>query len=329
MPLNNGSVPPDFIHIKAEESDKDVRIDLFLKERLGLSRSRIKGLIEDGYVRCLSGSVLRAVKPSYKIRPGDEIRVFLPKRPPQGLLPEPIPLNILYRDEDIVVIDKPPGMVVYPSAGHPSGTVVNALLYHIGRLCEIGGPLRPGVVHRLDKDTSGVMVFALSEKAYYGLVEIFKKRTLKRRYLCLACGDMEGEEGIINLPIGRSSSDRKRFSTRTRSPKEAVTQWRVLERFGLATFLEVSLKTGRTHQIRVHLASRGHPVCGDRTYGRKTYLELKRGRVVRFPRQMLHAETLAFRHPVTGEEMEFTSPIPDDMKEALEILRKTIYQRTQ
>ncbi len=300
-----------------EEIEKCLRLDVYLKEKLGFSRSQIERLIEEGFVRVQD----KTVKPSHRVRPGEKIEVIIPEREVEGLIPEDIPLEIIYKDVDIVVINKPPYLPVYPGPGHPSRTVLNGLLYHVGISSALpGGPLRPGVVHRLDKDTSGVMVFALSERAYYRLVEIFKKRELKRRYLCLACGDIVKNEGIISMPIGRAVHDRKKFSVRTRAGKEAITHYKVIERFRVATFLEVFLRTGRTHQIRVHLASTGHPVCGDKTYGRKTFVEFDDKRL-KFPRQMLHAESLGFRHPVTGEELEFHSEIPEDMKEAIEVLR--------
>jgi 23S rRNA pseudouridine1911/1915/1917 synthase len=334
----------------AGPSDKDKRIDLFLREKLSIggevtvTRSQIQKLIEEGHVMLLTAQGLRPLKPSYKLKPDDEISVTIQEKPssPVTLPPQAIPIKILYKDEHICVVDKPPGMVVYPGPGHHDYTLINALMYHVNLSQKLpGGPLRPGIVHRLDKDTSGVMVIALSERAYYNLVEIFKKREIKRRYLCLACGEFFKDEGVIDLPIGRASSDRKKFSTRTRAGKEAVTHWRVIERFRGATLLEVFLRTGRTHQIRVHLASIGHPVCGDSTYGRKTFIEMKgkgiplvakvtveltyitfRGGKLIFPRQMLHAETLGFRHPVTGEELEFSSAMPPDMKEAIETLKQ-------
>jgi len=324
MPFND-TQPLKFT---AGPSDKDKRVDLFLKEKLSITRSQIQKLIEDGLVMLFTKEGLRPLKPSYKLRPADEIGVTIPEKPREGLSPQAIPINILYKDEHICVVDKPPGMVVYPGPGHEDHTLINALMYHVNLRPELpGGPLRPGIVHRLDKDTSGVMVVALSEKAYYKLVEIFKKRELKRRYICLACGDFSKDEGVIELPIGRSSSDRKKFSTKTRSGKEAVTRWRVLERFGLATLLEVFLRTGRTHQIRVHLASTGHPVCGDSTYGRKTFVEIK-GKKLRFPRQMLHAETLVFSHPVTGEELEFSASLPEDMRQALISLKELLTKKS-
>lgn len=299
------------------ENERGLRLDVYLKDKLGLSRSQIERLIEGGFI-IVKG---KSVKPSHKVRPGERIEITMPEKRPEGLIAEDIPIEILYRDEHITVINKPPHIPVYPGPGHPSGTLLNGLLYHVGISLSLpGGPLRPGVVHRLDRDTSGVMVFALSEEAYYGLVEIFRKRELKRRYICLVCGDIPDEEGTISMPIGRAVHDRKKFSVRTKRGKEAITYYRVMERFKVATLLEVYLKTGRTHQIRVHLSSTGHPVCGDRTYGRKAFTEID-GRKIKFPRQMLHAESLGFRHPITGDDLEFHSGMPKDMREAIEELR--------
>jgi 23S rRNA pseudouridine1911/1915/1917 synthase len=199
---------------------------------------------------------------------------------------------------------------------------MNAVLYHCGKTASIGGPLRPGVVHRLDKDTSGVMVVALSDEAYYRLIEQFRERSINRRYQALVYGEIKGDSGVIDLGIGRSSSDRKRMSTRTRRGKEALTKWRVLKNYGSATLIEAKLGTGRTHQIRVHFSAIGHPVLGDRVYGRKSSLEVGRRRIL-FPRQMLHAETLGFRHPITGEQVEFSSPPPPDMEECIGQLEGT------
>jgi 23S rRNA pseudouridine1911/1915/1917 synthase len=214
-------------------------------------------------------------------------------------------------------------MVVYPSAGHYYGTLMNALLYYCRTLAAIGGPLRSGVVHRLDKDTSGVMVIALDDEAYYNLVEQFRQRTVYKRYLALVYGKLREDQGEITLVIGRSESDRKKMSTRVKKGREAVTQWKIIDRFrsASASLIEVSLRTGRTHQIRVHFASIGHPVLGDKTYGRKIEVE-GRGKVkIFFPRQMLHAELLGFIHPVTGQYLEFSVPVPQDMIEKIEELR--------
>jgi 23S rRNA pseudouridine1911/1915/1917 synthase len=212
-------------------------------------------------------------------------------------------------------------MVVYPAAGHGSGTLMNAVAYHSSKLAAVGGPLRPGVVHRLDKDTSGVIVIALDDRAYYDLVEQFRERKITRRYKALVDGHLREDRGEISLKIGRSESDRKKMSTRVKKGKEAFTTWNVIERFGVATLIEARLGTGRTHQIRVHFASIGHPVLGDQTYGRKIQVELGRKKIV-FPRQMLHAELLGFTHPMTGQYLKFSSDLPRDMKEIITALRE-------
>jgi 23S rRNA pseudouridine1911/1915/1917 synthase len=199
---------------------------------------------------------------------------------------------------------------------------MNALRFRLGELKAPGAPLRPGIVHRLDKDTSGIMVVALSDEAYHGLVEQFSKRNIKRSYVALLWGRLKDDSGKIRLKIGRSMTDRKKMSVRTRKGKEAETSWDVLERFRGATMVRAKLSTGRTHQIRVHFASAGHPVLGDTTYGKKTSLEVSGSRKLSFPRQMLHAKVLGFRHPVTGKKMRFTSPIPDDMQTAMESMRE-------
>jgi 23S rRNA pseudouridine1911/1915/1917 synthase len=209
---------------------------------------------------------------------------------------------------------------MYPAAGHDRGTLMNAVAFRCGRLASVGGPLRPGVVHRLDRDTSGLVVVALTDEAYYTLQQQFKARTITRNYLTLLYGRLKKSSGEIDAAIGRSRSDRKKMSTRTRTGKTAITRFAVLEEFAQASFVKARLATGRTHQIRVHFASIGHPVLGDRTYGGKTSLEVGK-RIIRIPRQMLHAETLGFIHPVTGKEMLFAAPVPEDMMEILETLR--------
>ncbi len=302
-------------YITVDISEAGKRIDTFLAEKTGITRSQIQKIMEKGDV--LVNAV--AVSRDYRIKRDDRIEVIMPPEEKERLIPEPIPLEILYRDKHLVVVNKPAGMVVYPAAGHGQGTLMNALAYHLGTLSGVGGPLRPGVVHRLDRDTSGVMVVALDDVAYYDLAEQFRQRTIKRKYLAIIYGDMKNDIGEIALPIGRSRSDRKKMSTRVGGGKDAVTRWKVLERFLLAALVEVRLGTGRTHQIRVHFSSMGHPVLGDKTYGRKTEVEVKKKRIS-FPRQMLHAEMLGFTHPVSGEYMEFSSPLPEDMKRALDEL---------
>lgn len=301
--------------IRVSPQDAGSRLDSFISEKTGITRAQVKRLLEGSLVTVNGGRA----KTSYRVREGDSISATLPVRDEESLVAEDLPVEILFSDGHVAVVDKPPGMVVYPAAGHRSGTLMNALCFRFGSLSAVGGPLRPGVVHRLDRDTSGVMMVALSDSAYYGLVEQFRNRTVKRSYLALVWGSMGADEGDINAAIGRSASDRKKMSTRTSRGKLASTHWKAAKRFQSATLLSVTLATGRTHQIRVHLASVGHPVLGDSTYGRKTSLMVK-GKKISFPRQMLHAEVLGFTHPVTGQHMQFVSPLPRDMAEAMDKL---------
>ncbi len=292
--------------------DQTKRLDIFVSEATGITRSQILKLIREGHV-LVNG---QAEDPNYKVRLADLIDLAVLPEAETTLIAEDLPLNILYMDEYLAVVDKPAGMVVYPSFGHTGGTLMNALAHHAPKLASIGGGLRPGVVHRLDKDTSGVMVVALEDAAYYNLTEQFRDRNIQRKYVSLISGSLKENSGEIRLEIGRSNSDRKKMSTRTRHGKEAITRWKVLQRLDRATLIEARLGTGRTHQIRVHFAAIGNPVLGDATYGKKTSVETRAGKMT-IPRQMLHAETLGFTHPHTGEFMEFTSPMPDDIKECI------------
>lgn len=302
----------DIKTLSVQSSDAGNRLDIYIAEQTGISRSRIQALIGRGVVLVNS----RLVTQRYKVKTEDIINMTMPETETVGLMPEDIPVEILYTDEYVVVVNKPANMVVYPAAGHSKGTLMNALAHYCSRLATVGGPLRPGIVHRLDKDTSGVMVIALEDTAYYNLVEQFRQRTIIRKYIALVYGKLRDYSGEISFSIGRSEADRKKMSTRSRRGKSAVTRWKVLKRGESTTLIEVFLGTGRTHQIRVHLASIGHPVAGDRTYGKKTELEVNK-KVVVFPRQMLHAELLGFKHPVTGEHLEFSSPVPEDMRKIL------------
>ncbi len=293
------------------------RIDLFLARKTKVSRSQIQKMIGNRDV-LVNGTEVAA---SYRVRGNDVVVIEFGEKTAGVLVPEPIPLDILYRDDQLIVVNKPPGMVVYPAAGHARGTLMNALASVCDHFASVGAPLRPGVVHRLDKDTSGVMVVALDDYAYYSLVGQFQRRSIRRSYRALVFGDLRGDEGTIDLEIGRSLTDRKKMSTRTKRGKEAWTSWKVLKRFGAATLIGVTLGTGRTHQIRVHFAAIGHPVVGDRTYGRKVSLAIRGKGLLHVPRQMLHAALLGFVHPVTGQYMEFSSPPPEDMSCTIEELR--------
>jgi 23S rRNA pseudouridine1911/1915/1917 synthase len=295
--------------------DKAKRLDIFVAESIGITRSQVQKLIRERLIS-VNGN---EEDPGYRVRQADTVKIVIPKKSDETLVPENLLLKIFFMDDYLAVVDKPAGMVVYPSAGHTGGTLMNALAHYAPKLASIGGGLRPGVVHRLDKDTSGVMVVALDDITYYDLIDQFKERTIQRKYVALVSARLKEDSGEIKLAIGRSDTDRKKMSTRTRRGKEAMTRWKVLRRLNKATLIEARLGTGRTHQIRVHFAAIGHPVLGDNTYGKINIVEMPGNKVV-IPRQMLHAETLGFIHPHTRQLLEFTSPVPDDMKECIEIL---------
>ena len=309
--------------ILATAKSQGRRLDQFLSETdLNLSRSQAKKLIEADNILLNQ----KPTKPSAHLKAGDRISGTLPQPKPLSLKPEPFPLEILYEDPSIIVIDKPPGMVVHPGYGNLSGTLVNALLYHCKDLAGINGILRPGIVHRLDKDTSGVIVVAKDDVAYHQLIKQFKNRTVEKVYLAIAYGKFGKEEGLIDSPIGRHPSERKRMSTRAKKGRTAITRWKVMERLDGFTLLEIFPQTGRTHQIRVHLSSMGHPLLGDPLYGRKgrpgsIHDPVLKECLKKMDRQALHAHRLGFHHPRTGERVQFVSPIPQDMKEVLEWLR--------
>lgn len=277
------------------------------------SRSLAADLILKGEIRVRE----RIKKPGYRVKPGDEIRGCIPRPEPVSYLPEPIELDILYEDGHLIVINKQPGLVVHPAPGHYTGTLVNALLYHCPDLKGIGGKLRPGIVHRLDMDTSGVLAVAKNAEAQDHLSAQFKSRTVKKTYLALVHGEVRPDAGTVSLPIGRHPVHRKKMSTHAARAREAETAWRVKERFPGATLLEVSLKTGRTHQIRVHCAAIHHPVIGDEVYGSRG-AEKNLPKAVSFVirsanRQMLHAWRLEFSHPATGQGILIEAPVPQDM----------------
>ena len=300
--------------------DHGKRLDQLLAgTELHLSRSQAKKWIEEGMI-LLNG---KPTKPSAHVKAGDQISGTLPGPKPLSLEPEPLPLVIIYEDPSIIVIDKPAGLVVHPAPGNLSGTLVNALIHHCKDLAGINGVLRPGIVHRLDKETSGVMVVAKDDEAYHQLTRQFKNRMIEKVYLAIARGKFSRDEGRIDLAIGRHPTERKRMSTRTRRGRPSLTQWKVIERFDGLTLLEILPKTGRTHQIRVHLSALGHPILCDPLYGRKRTLQdpILKGCSGRLNRQALHAHRLGFIHPRTGERVEFVSPIPKDIREVLDWLR--------
>ncbi len=291
---------------------KDERLDIFISIKSSLTRSHVQRLIKQGLITVNSYKE----KASYKVKEGDRIELIIPHEPEGILIPEDIPLDVIWEDEHIIVVNKPPHMVIYPAAGNKSHTLMNALLSRCKKLSSIGAPLRPGVVHRLDKDTSGAIVIAKNDSAYFSLVNQFKKREIEKQYLVLLYGNIKKDHGEIKASIGRSVSDRKKMSTKTRKGKEAVTRFEVMKRFKSVTLAKVKIITGRTHQIRVHFASTGSPVLGDKTYGKKTVIKFGQ-KTINFNRQMLHAYSLKFKHPVNGDILEFTAPMPDDMEKAI------------
>jgi 23S rRNA pseudouridine1911/1915/1917 synthase len=283
------------------------RLDVYLAERLeGLTRSRIRKLIDEGKVMVNGASK----KAGHKLRENDLVEAEVREEPSPELRPQEAPLTVLYSDDQIVVIDKPCGLVVHPGAGNREGTLAGALLYRFPEISGLGPAERPGIVHRLDKETSGVMVVAKSPEAYASLQKQFKDRDVRKVYLGLAWGKMSAE-GCIDKPIGRHIKHGQRMSVRTRKPRAAETFYKVREEFKGMSFLEIRPVTGRTHQIRVHLAAAGHPLAGDSRYGR-------RREQPKFPRLFLHAHRLSFIHPGTGERVEFASDLPDDLRSLLE-----------
>ena len=300
------------------------RLDTYLAETLPeLSRSQLKKLIDDRQV-LLDGT---AAKASRLLKGGERIRVEIPAAEPISTAPEAIPLNIIYEDQDLVVIDKPAGMVVHPAAGHRDGTLVNALLHHCDDLAGISGELRPGIVHRLDKDTSGVLVVSKNDSCHQHLAAQFKAHSIQRVYLALIHGCLEAAQGTIDQPIGRHPVQRKKMSGKARHGKPAVTHWRLLQNFTQhrISLVELRLETGRTHQIRVHFAETQHPLVGDPLYGRRNSVALIRDPRLRelianLPGQALHAARLGFIHPRSGKYLEFSSEMPDTLKTILHYL---------
>ena len=278
-----------------------------------ITRSYLQKLLKDGSVQ-MNG---KPVKASTKTAVGAVIALTIPEPEEPEILPENIPLDILYEDSDVILINKPKNMVVHPAAGHYTGTLVNALMYHCrGDLSGINGVLRPGIVHRIDKDTTGVLIVCKNDRAHNALAEQLKEHSITRKYRAIVCGNLKEDEGTVDAPLGRHPQDRKKMAIVRSGGKRAVTHYRVLERFGNDTYIECQLETGRTHQIRVHMASLGHPLLGDEIYGRaKSPFKLEG--------QTLHAMVLGFIHPTTGDYMEFEAPLPEYFEKLLEKLRKS------
>ena len=301
--------------LKVSEGEEG-RLDKYLSDKLeDMTRSYLKKLISDDKAVLVNGN---PAKPNYKLKPGDIIELAVPEPIELEIKAENISLDIVYEDNDMLVVNKPQGMVVHPAAGNYTGTLVNALLYHCGdSLSGINGEKRPGIVHRIDKDTSGLLLVAKNDNAHQKLSSQIKEHSLTRAYKALVHGNIKQDSGRIDAPIGRHPSDRKKMTITDKNSREAVTNFRVLERYGRYTFVECILETGRTHQIRVHMSKNGHPIVGDKTYGVKKEEFNLTG-------QLLHAYKVGFIHPVSGEYMEFVSELPDYYMDVLDRLRNFI-----
>ena len=288
------------------EEQAGQRADVGLALLLDITRSNMQRLLEDG--RAVKGA--KVLKANYKLKAGDEIVVTLPEPQPLDAQPENIPLDIIYEDEDVIVVNKARGMVVHPAAGNYSGTLVNALLYHCKNLSGINGVIRPGIVHRLDKDTSGIMICAKNDEAHLSLSQQIQAKTARRTYLAVVRGNIKTDSGTIETQIARDKVDRKKMAVVKENGREAITDYEVVERFGKYTLVRCKLRTGRTHQIRVHMEYLGYPLVGDPKYSpMKTPFAIKG--------QALHSQTLEFTHPRTGERMQFEAPLPEDMQKII------------
>lgn len=288
--------------VTAEAEDAGTRADVFLAAKLGVSRSNMQKLLEDGRVK--RGE--KIIKANYKVRAGEMFVVDIPEPEPIEAVPENIPLDIIYEDDDVVVLNKARGMVVHPAPGNYTGTLVNALLYHCSNLSGINSAIRPGIVHRLDKDTSGIMIVAKNDAAHISLSQQIQSKTAVRTYLAVVRGNIKTDSGTIETQIARDKNDRKKMAVVKEGGRDAITDYEVLERFGKYTLVRCKLRTGRTHQIRVHMEYLGYPLVGDPKYSpMKTPFGIKG--------QALHSHTLEFTHPRTGEHMKFEAPLPEDM----------------
>jgi 23S rRNA pseudouridine1911/1915/1917 synthase len=276
-----------------------------------LSRSYIQKIIKEGNVFVND----KAVKANYKCKVDDSVRFIIPQAVEPDIMPQPIPLDIIYEDKDILIVNKPKNMVVHPAPGHYDGTLVNAIMYHCGsELSGINGVMRPGIVHRIDKDTTGSIVICKNDESHKAIAELLKTHDITRKYRAIVYGNIKEDSGTVNAPIGRHPNDRKKMAINERNGKNAITHYKVLERFGNYTYIECQLETGRTHQIRVHMASIAHPLLGDDIYSsHKSPFKLEG--------QVLHAMTIGFIHPTTGEYVEFEAPLPEYFEKILSVLR--------
>ena len=299
--------------LQAGSEDAGGRLDAWLAGQLpDVTRSAAARLCEEGRVTAAGKPLAK----NYRLSGGEAVSVALPDPEPVGVAPQDIPLDVAYEDSDVIVVNKPKGLVVHPAPGHPDGTLVNALLHHCGdSLSGIGGELRPGIVHRIDRDTSGLIIAAKNDRAHLALAEQLQDHSLARVYEAVAVGSFREDSGTVDAPIGRHPVDRKKMAVEPRNGRPAVTHWRVLARYSGCTHVECRLETGRTHQIRVHLASIGHPLLGDTVYGSKKPYPGLAG-------QCLHARRLIFRHPRTGERVELECPLPDWFQEVLDKLER-------
>lgn len=315
------------LKLAVSENEHGSRVDVFCTHKIeGFSRSHFTKLAAAGHITIDN----QPVKASHKVRPGETLVVEMAPPPPIEAQPEDIPLDIIYEDEFLLIVNKPSGMVCHPAAGNYTGTLVNGLLYYFSKLKDFSEKIRPGLVHRLDKNTSGLLVIAKTEQILAQLQAMMKKRLIERKYTALVWGKMGQVDGTIDLPLGRSPSDRKKMKVFGAKNRESITHYKVVKSYSIAEMLSVKLQTGRTHQIRVHLSYYGHPVIGDPTYGgrsksvvkftgKKKQLALSLLRILES--QALHAKHLSFEHPVTKEMMEFSSDLPDDIQKAIEILK--------
>ncbi len=311
--------------ITAAETDTDKRLDFLIAQKLPhCSRKQTSSLIRKGVIR-VSGSIK---KPGYRIRPGDVIQGIIPDPEPVSFQPEPVDIDILFEDSHLIILNKAPGVVVHPAPGNYTGTLVNGLLYHCPGIEGIGGEIRPGIVHRLDKDTSGVMLVAKNHASHTELSNQFKERTVEKKYLALVYGNFKEQKGMITLPVGRHPLHRKQMSTNSRKPKEAKTIWQVKEKYDGLSLLEISILTGRTHQIRVHCHAIHHPIVGDPVYGIRSanhkikQLQIYGSIIQTVCRQMLHSWRLTFHHPYSKEKMTFEASLPEDMQKLIAALRE-------